>query len=271
MEIDSQVLSEILKIGRAAGAAPTPAAGITEVMLVPQGWTVAPLEPIINGFLPAPRRAKAQVNAHDVATFVAYWKRYASENTSIMFADTTTQNVIAVIDYHKAGGDAGWRQHTVTFSLMPTVEWATWLADNGKRKTQEGFAQFIEDNAPDVVNSAALLDLALRLEATKGVYFVSGKRLSDGWTTLTYQEESAATVGKDKLVVPEEFKLRLVPYQGVEIAEVTARLRYRIQEQKLVLWYDLLRPHKVTEQAFNDAVAAIAAGTGAAVLLGKAA
>lgn len=37
-----------------------------------------------------------------------------------------------------------------------------------------------------------------------------------------------------------------------KVGELEARLRYRIDEGRLAFWYDLLRPHKVLENAVMD-------------------
>lgn len=164
--------------------------------------------------------------------------------------------------------------------IAQTVEWATWLANNGmgKAKGQVQFAEFIEDNTPDIFkptgstkpDAATMLEVARELEAKGEMQFVSNVRLSDGRQQFTYNEATNATVGKGKLDVPEEFVIRLVPYVGSALVEVTARLRFRIKEGKLTFWYDLLRPHKVREDAFNSARARVEEATSKKVLIGRA-
>ena len=70
-------------------------------------------------------------------------------------------------------------------------------------------------------------------------------------------------------MIPEEFTLGLAPYEGSDVFKVVARLRYRITEGRLELWYDLRRPHTVLEQVFTDAVAAVQAGLEITVWLGS--
>ena len=52
---------------------------------------------------------------------------------------------------------------------------------------------------------------------------------------------------------------------------VTARLRYRIADQgKLTMWFDLLRPHKVLEDAVREVWHQIQTETGLTILNGDA-
>lgn len=158
-----------------------------------------------------------------------------------------------------------------TFTIAQTVEWATWQANNGKRKTQQEFAEFIEDNSADIFDPSAadMMMVARELEAKKEVNFASAVRLDNGQTQFHYSEETRGTVGKGKLEIPEFFKIRLRAYLGAPPVEVMARLRYRIAENKLSMWYDLLRPHKVKEQAFEAIVTEVSKATGSTVLIGK--
>jgi hypothetical protein len=43
---------------------------------------------------------------------------------------------------------------------------------------------------------------------------------------------------------------------------IQARLRYRISGGGLVLWYELVRPHKIVEYAFNKVREQVIAGVG---------
>ena len=60
-------------------------------------------------------------------------------------------------------------------------------------------------------------------------------------------------------------------FVGMPPVDVMARLRYRIEQGNLTMWYDLVRPHKVAEQAFSDAMKIIGSECGTPVLIGGAA
>jgi uncharacterized protein YfdQ (DUF2303 family) len=126
---------------------------------------------------------------------------------------------------------------------------------NGKQMSQADFARFIEDNAPDCVapSAADMIEIARSLEAKKAVNFSSAVRLDNGQSQLTYEETIQGTAAKGRLVVPELFDIGSPVFEGDGRYAVTARLRYRIAEGgKLSLWYDLVRPHKIIEDAVKE-------------------
>jgi hypothetical protein len=70
-------------------------------------------------------------------------------------------------------------------------------------------------------------------------------------------------------MVPETFALGIAVFEGGDRYHVEARLRYRIADGgKMTMWYDLLRPHKVLEDALSFVWKAIEAELGMQVLNG---
>lgn len=222
--------------------------------------------------LNAPVRKRAKVLLRDVASFISYWKIH-QEPRSVIFADDSVASFTAVLDYHGGAGEpAGFRHHVATLALQRTVEWATWLGSNGKKMSQADFGLFIEDNTPDIVepSAAEMLEISREFTAKKDVEFTGGVRLQSGQHAINYSETVSASVGKGKIEVPERFKINVPPFVGFGSVTVEARLRYRIEGGKLMLWYDLIRPHKVMESAFHLAVSQISDGCERSVLLGVA-
>ena len=69
--------------------------------------------------------------------------------------------------------------------------------------------------------------------------------------------------------MPEVFALGVPVFENGDRYRVEARLRYRIADGgKLTLWYDLLRPHKILEDAMRFQWKAIEAALGVTVLNG---
>lgn len=68
--------------------------------------------------------------------------------------------------------------------------------------------------------------------------------------------------------IPEVFKIGIPVLEGGPRYSVQARLRYRIDGGALVMWFDLLRPHKIIEDAVLAVWKDIEAGTGTAILNG---
>lgn len=242
-----------------------------QAVLVPKGYTVEDLTPMAEKYLPAPRRKRATITLHDAESFCKYFKDHESP-ASVVFADTQTCEFKAILDYHGMGEQpAGWREHKANFTLMTTPEWKEWNEWSKKQFSQQQFAEFLESNLPDIKSppAAAMLDISKDLKIHNEATFNGGVKLSNGQQRVTYVEDIKATVGSSAMEVPERFTIRVSAYVGTEPVEVDAFLRLRIRDGKLSIWYELLRPHKVKESAFSDAVKQISAGCGKPVLLGK--
>jgi uncharacterized protein YfdQ (DUF2303 family) len=282
----------LLEAGAAMAAAEKAPTSLAYV-LVPEGYNIESLEP----YLPAPARKSGSRSFNDAASFIGYVLDQAGPGPGstpvpaatpdagpnataeppvapVAAATTSTKlyggvnppHFTAVFNDHGDHASApGWRDHTASYACPLSVEWKTWTGKNKQQMTQETFAQFIEDNAPDCVtpDSATMIEIARTLEAKKKVNFASGIRLSNGENELTYEETIEGTAGKGKFKIPETFALAIPVLEGAERWRVDARLRYRIDGQgKLSIWYDLERPHKVLENAVREVWQAISHATG---------
>lgn len=217
-----------------------------------------------------PSRTRGRTILRDASSFIKMVEREITPATSI-YGNHNPPGFVAVFNDHSKNG-AGWRDHTAVFNCPLSVEWTTWKAGDGKSMTQEQFAKFIEDNLPDIANppAADMLEISRSLEAKKRVNFASGVRLSNGQTELTYEEEISGTAAKGKLQVPELFTIGIEVLEGGPRYGVDARLRYRIQDGgKLSIWYDLVRPHKVQEDAVKEVWQEIAEKTCHTILNGS--
>lgn len=268
--LDKEALSALFDVGVAAAAQPDGAeVNGTPAYLVPAGYQLQ----LLHAERSAPVRKKASVELQDLDSFIEYWNLYHDERSRI-FAECSaaTCQVRAIFDYHGVGeAPPAWCDHRAHYNCPQSVEWATWMGKNGKPFTQVEFAEFIENNLPDINTppGAAMLEVARELSAKSEVNFASAVRLANGQTQFTYQEETKATVGKGKLDVPEEFIIQIPVHLGGPVYKVTARLRYRIVEGKLKFWYDLLRAHKVLEQAQEAILGQLRERTKSVVLKGK--
>lgn len=221
----------------------------TPVVVLPNGATVQTLERL----LPNPTRKAGIVTLSDVMSFVAFVEKHKDEDTSL-YGQYSPPSFRAVFNDHAA--DPGWRDFGAVYACPLAAEWVTWKGKSGVQMNQEQFAQFIEDNLPDIAipPAADMLEISRSLEAKKKVNFASGIRLHNGQNELTYEEEVTGTAQKGKLQVPEEFTIGIPVLEGGLKYAVIARLRYRIGDGgKLAMWYELVRPHKILE----DAVAAV--------------
>lgn len=267
--IDAEFVKEIKGLAQQATAIQTLTPKAGEVVLIPEGKKLSG----VDAFLPHPTRKAAKVTVTDVESFCSYYEAF-KEPGSRIFGDLRAKLFTAVIDYHETGdGKARWREHVVTLTPRETVEWSLWKSKSGKGFEQREFAEFIESNLPDIADppGADVLLVAQSLQAKIDVKFDSSIRLSDGQRQFTYTEDIKGTIGKGTIAVPEKFTLGLTPYDGAGAYRVEALLRYRLNDGTLKFWYELLRPHKVEEDALSAMLSAIHGQTGDMVIRGSAA
>ncbi|QIH07139.1 MULTISPECIES: DUF2303 family protein [unclassified Pseudomonas] len=234
------------------------------VALVPNGVKVQDLEDL----LPAPSRIRQQVTMLDADSFIEYVNRFATPATSVFCNGPEGRTFTAVLDYHQPGTPA-WSDHTASYCCPITVEWGRWKAADRKRMDQAAFAEFIEDNVKDIVqqddfpaapSAADMLEISRTLEAKKNISFRQGTRLDNGQVQLTYNEEIDGRAGEaGQLNIPEQFFIGIKPFLGGDGFCIPARFRYRIVDGRLAMWFELIRPEKVLEEAYNAVRAKIKA------------
>ena len=263
--MDEEYLNNGATVIAAIGAAnanarsyPPPAtADSTPFAVIPEGYKLEDLERLY----PTPRRARGNFTLREAASFIAFVNANKVPGTRI-FGDLNIKadaskieppRFVAVFDDHLREGTPGWREHSAVFQAVFSPEWVRWIANNTKRMAQVTFAEFIEDNAVDCVDSAMLLEVGRTFEAKKAVKYASVVRLADGSLNMNYEDTTTATAGKGNFAVPESFDIAIPVLQGDTVrTKLTARFRYRLDGGVLQLWYDLLTPHKAYEVAARD-------------------
>lgn len=193
-------------------------------------------------------------------SLIAYAQRFATEHTVLFVEDVPSPRLTLVIDYHAATAEDGtpgayaWARRRAVYEPVLTSEWQTWTTQSGKRVPQVDFAQFLEDNLPDIATPAGadILQIARTLEVKKGVNFRSSVRLDNGETQLLYEEVIQGSAAKGQFQIPDRLLLGLQPFKGAAKYEVAARFRYRLAESQLRLGVDLERVHKVLDAAVKD-------------------
>ena len=218
--------------------------------------------------LAAPVRKKGSTTLNDAESFVAVVLDQKSDDTRL-FSTINPPTFTAVFNHHAAA--AGWGDHKAKYNAPLAPEWKAWTGIDGKKMNQVEIAQFIENNLVDVAEpeGATLLEICRTLEAKKKVTFASSIRLSDGNNQFTFSEEVQGSAQQGQLSIPEVFVIGVPVFENGEKWRVDVRLRYRIEEGgRLVMWVELVRPHKVIEEAVKELRARIAEGTGMAILNG---
>jgi uncharacterized protein YfdQ (DUF2303 family) len=242
------------------GAAQVPARKPNDMELepfivVPEGFELKPLTHLQE----FPTHIKSAVHVYNPDSFLEYWKKFAGP-ASLIFADVQAPALTGIVDYHEPtdtqegqlGPVARWGYHKLSYNFRQTQEWKTWTSMNGKPMKQVDFAQFIENNMADIVEPAAadMFEMVQNFEAKKSVNFSSGVRLNNGQVQFKYEETiSTGAAQQGNFTVPETFKLSIAPFEGADNYAVLVRFRYKISAEGLQLRYELVRPHKVIEDA----------------------
>lgn len=157
----------------------------------------------LEAIMAQPDRPRGFANLGDPASFIAYVQRHRTTGTHLCGAFTATSGRFdALLDYHPGhdtlASNAQWSEHFAAVTLAATPEWVRWLGKSGTELDQKTFAEFLEDNAPDITVPATpetgakfpsqqdLLSLALTLQVKTDVQFGSQVRLQNGEQRLTY-------------------------------------------------------------------------------------
>ena len=233
--------------------------------VVPKDYKIESLE----AYLPRPLRIVQNVTLHDAESLIAYLREFAEIAQTQIFFDAERETFTAIIDYHNAA--PAWCDHVATFTARRSVEFTTWMNGNRKQMTQIEFARFLEENMPDIVepNSAELLQVALTFEAKKSVEFSSGVRLNNGQIQFAYDEVVRGTAQKGTIEIPEQFVLGVSIHVNGPAYRIPVRLRWRLQEGKVVFWYEVVRPHRFIEDALKEIRARVVTETAVPLLAGS--
>lgn len=221
-----------------------------------------------------PPRKKGLVKLHDGPSFLEYWTRQRTDGSAI-YGNLKPAQFLAVFDDHTTA--PAYRGHRALFLLTHSTEWTTWKDQSGVQfKGNEEFGEWLENQIPDIANDpvpgAKLLEIALNMRVQSNASFGNRARLANGHLEFQYTNnvEGQAAVGPDTIAIPEEFAIDIPVWSGIDPKKyrIDVRFRYRLNSGRLTIWYELVRPHKVLEQAFKDVLDVIEAGANTTVLFG---
>jgi uncharacterized protein YfdQ (DUF2303 family) len=129
--------------------------------------------------------------------------------------------------------------------------------------SQMEFALFIEDNLKEIdePNGAQMLEIAASLKASTDVDFKSNIRLDNGEVQFNYTETINGQAGvSGQLTIPEKIKLIIKPFLNGHPYVMEARFRYRVAQGGLTMWYTLIRPHVVQQDAVDQVIEQVTEG-----------
>lgn len=245
------------------------------VAVVPKGWHVESL----CDHLQRPPRMEVRRDLHTPQALIDYYANFGTPKTvAPMLIVNRADDLIGaslqiICDYGQQHAPA-WGDHIATVRLRPTPEWQFWTDNNKRKFAQHDFAELLEDNLPDIAepDGATMLEICRNIEGSKNGYYRSAYRTKDGTFTIAYSDETSATTrdaANQEIAIPDTFWIQVEPWQGCDLYKVECRLRLRLKDGRLSLWYELVRPHKVLEDAFAKITAEVAAATGLTPIAGQ--
>lgn len=235
-----------------------PEQGCIPFVVVPTDYDLKSLEPMLE----KPNRIENKVNLLTSDSFIKYINRFVDPRT-VIFADQTRTRVTAILDYHETNSDPEWTQHRAIYDCPQSDPWKEWDRNNKSTMDQLKFAEFIEARISDIApigehnkgpSGTELLAMVLAFQETRKSEFKAVRRLQDGTFNFAFSDEKS---GGGNASLPEILKLSLPVFHNGDYYAVDARLRYRLRDGDLSLWYELIEPKNIIEAAFKTVVANI--------------
>lgn len=237
-----------------------------------------------------PCRVAQGVTIETAPSLVSYVRDFKGDGTRI-FADISTDTLVAVLDYHEGrtsavadlGGESegddsadftpapDFGQHVATLRLKRSEEWELWAGKDGQLMDQVSFARFLYENAQDVADpsGADLLDVVKDLRASRSKSFTGDLNLGREGVSFDYSDRQNVSA-KDSVTIPERFTLSIPVYFGEGPVTIQAHLRHEVDEGgRLNLGFKLLRRESVRQATFQSLVDRVAAESGAPAVYGR--
>lgn len=204
-------------------------------------------------YLPAPLAIRRSIDAHDLRGFIAYVNKFKGSASQTYAKSLAQPALVARLDDHMPGTPSH-VEHEATYPCPTTVEWNTWRAANKKAMEQKDFADFLESNLRDILepNGADMLAMATNFRDISGAEFQSTVNRTNGRVNFQYTQKDS---NAGQIQLPDVFKIAVPVFEGMSARyTVMARLRWRIKDQTLHLWFELDRPDITYRAAFDEMV-----------------
>lgn len=266
--IEALAIADQLATSLAATMSPRETRGVTTIT-TPNTYTVHDLTEKIEKAQPFRNRKAGTTALLNLDSFITYVIHQDKAGEAYIYADPDRLSITAVFNDYRT--TPGWRDHRATYQAAYTPEYKRWAELNRKPMSQTEFAEFIEDNLADLTGNEgrSLLEVATTIQAKTDINFSSAKRLDNGQVQLGYTEIIDARAGSDGAVtIPREFALGLRIFKNGEGYAIKARLKYRLQSGAVKFWYELDRPERAIEDAFQGYIDRLKESTNYTVLIG---
>ncbi len=244
---------------------------------LPPGWTLK--ENNDERLYAQPYRKTGAIVLEEQNSFVDYINRHKIIDLTTIYcqADYLKSEIgfrCIINDHGGEYGEQQWRDHEARYTPFFSEEWKRWTSADREQKSQIEFALFIEDNLADIAaaegmpTGAQLLEMAVSFEANQDKRYKSSIRLQSGGVQLNFvEDDDAQTLQQMKLF--EKIAIGIPVFWGGDAYQLTARLRYRVTQGALTLWYELIRPDKIFEHATNTVIKNIKSETEVPLYFGR--
>lgn len=221
----------------------TPKGESENVVIVPKDYRTESLAK----YCP-PQRIEHGVRLQEVESFNAYVNRFKTDN-SLIFCNVDDGAVFtAILDYHGPAPELkpDYCRHKAQYTAQETPEWSDLCGKDKVEMSQVHMAEFLEENSKMFrkPSGADMLELVRGLYATRNARFEQAVRLQTGAHCVSYNEDivvkSANTTKAGSSELPGELKVGCAVYVGGEEFEITCRLKTRIRERQLFLFYEIV-------------------------------
>lgn len=230
--------------------------------------------------LPAPARKTGALSLDDTDSFINYINRHKISDLTTVYCKANYKSseikfICVLNDHGGALENQQWRDHTASYSPVFAEEWLTWTRNDKQSKTQLDMALFIEENLNDLASvdgyptGTQLLEMATSFHANQDMRFKSAVRLQNGGVNMSFvQDDDNQTLNQMKMF--ERIAIGIPVFRSGDPYQITARLRYRVKDGRVVFWYELIRSDKVIEHATKEMIEKIKTDTNVFFYFGSA-
>lgn len=263
------------------------------VLVVPKGLDVRSAKPFLDEMRQRPERRTGTATLLRLADFIAHINRYKTPDT-VVFVDPARPSVLAIYDYHPAGGDvfvAANRGHAARHMFPLSTAFSAWRDISGKELDAKTFAAFLTEHAGEILspgNAAscagdlAALDLtvgtpdvmrrlAKGLRVSVSEEFEEARSLESGDVALSFTRKTNSTrdAKGQEIKVPGGFVIGVPVTDGAEsITAIPAMLRFD-HDDALTWTITLMHLDALMAQIVESAAARVSAETGCPVFFGS--
>lgn len=202
-------------------------------------------------------------------SFIDYLIQFKSP-TAVCRASLGQNSIVAVLDYHgrSRSGEAvaavpGRGKHMATLMCPFDADYAKWRARFGKLLDQKSVIEFVEEmihtiGAPP---AADLIEALGDIEIERVVKFKSARNDKNGNISFGYEEKDGETTRSGQYSLPDHIVIVVPIFQGGNLIQLTAKLRFRMKDGDLVLGFAVPGIENIEREAFRSIGEAVRAET----------